>query len=68
MKYYFICYAYRTSPQGWVFRNRVRREYHPFQIKHDMEKANNPDSEITLMSWQEITKEEYDLFLALSDK
>lgn len=68
MKYYFVSSMYRwtynaKSPMPFEVQSSVT-EMHPFEFIDDL---NNtvPNSETRLFGWQEITKEEYDLYKKL---
>lgn len=65
-KYYFVSSMYR-----WTYAaSRMQFEpqasvtaMHPFKYIEDLNKVEN--SETVLVAWQEITKQEYDLFKKL---
>lgn len=66
MKYYFVSSMYRYAGyQEFTPQSEVTEGQHPFEIIAEYSKTIK--GEIVLLSWQEITKEEYDLFCKLDN-
>lgn len=63
-KYYFVSTMYRYSDQPFKPQHEVIKDQHPFETIAEYNKSI-PHGEVVLLSWQEITKEEYDFYQKL---
>lgn len=69
-KYYYINTVYQNFNRGdWTPQvAAINSDRHPIQWVHDLNKDNTSSQETILLSWQEITKEEYDLYEKLENE
>lgn len=61
-KYYFISYWWRFKSDYVYFPNNLATDKHPLEWQKIESQKKDSDSYYYLASWQEITKEQYDLY------
>jgi hypothetical protein len=62
-KHYFYSAAQYYEPPHMAVLSCVSKDKHPFRAVKEMNDGSN--YRYSIISWQEITKEEYDLFMEL---
>jgi len=65
-KFYFYSVHVRKGPSE-TFDNAVIKGMHPYCHVHGMNLGIDTIMKITLISWQEITEEEYNQFMKLDE-